>query len=781
MYSTLVKIGSTYVQTERDQTTRTFAATSGQLLSVRDPQSRGITLTYTSGQLTQITDARNAARKLILTYNGSHIQSVSDGTRTVTYGYNAQGDLATVQDVMNRTTTYVYQAHLLTDIKNALNQVIEHQVYDVYTSQGKVIQQTLQDGRQIAFTYQATETIVTTTGADGKVDSERIGYANNNATTGSILNGEAVLSAGFDGSFSPARVSDGNGHTTVTSYTTQGLPTQQSNALGQTTWVTYDSRNNPVSVTDAQGVTTRYRYDSFSNVISTTVGLTTTANLALTTLTRYQYQASNGTWNSSEAGAVDSRVYEQEPPSGVITRYGYDTSYPHRIVQMVVGVNTALAQTTSYGYDNLGRQETVTTGVGTPLQRVDRTTYNADTTVATTIQNYQDGIFSAAAPDQDIVTTYGYDPLGRPIWVKHVLGSYDVTRYNAAGQVEATARNVLPLSLDSAGQPVIPPFSRTQPDRNVATQYGYDGLGRVVLVTETGILTGSFDLASLTWSQATTRTTRTEYDSQSRPVTVTLNYQPGRPVDTLPDVNVRTLTRYDGAGNPIWQRDALGRWTKTDYDALNRPWKITTTYENGDPLSICGDGSPNGSSLALCDADHNGGVDDHRSWASLTDTDQVQVTQYRADGQVERTIATWIDGVYAPAQPDADRITVLGYDAMGRPTTTTRNVVDGNAATGTSDTDQITMTAYDAVGRMQGSRDALGRWTSQQYDALRRVWQTIQNSRPLSGVPASTGCAAFAGGSDPNLPNSLADPIFPRPWALMPSGGFRPPRMPMGA
>ena len=85
-------------------------------------------------------------------------------------------------------------------------------------------------------------------------------------------------------------------------------------------------------------------------------------------------------------------------------------------------------------------------------------------------------------------------------------------------------------------------------------------------MTETGLLAGSFDTSTQRFSQAATRVTRTQYDAQSRPMTVTLNYRPDLPVGVFPDVNVQSVTRYDGAGNPIWQRDALRRWTKTEKD-----------------------------------------------------------------------------------------------------------------------------------------------------------------------------------------------------------------------
>ncbi|GIV96608.1 MAG: hypothetical protein KatS3mg057_1265 [Herpetosiphonaceae bacterium] len=176
-----------------------------------------------------------------------------------------------------------------------------------------------------------------------------------------------------------------------------------------------------------------------------------------------------------------------------------------------------------------------------------------------------------------------------------------------------------------------PAFDPARPDQNVATFYGYDGLGRTAFVTETGILTGTFDPATRTFSAATARVTRTEYDALSRPVTVTLNDQPGVPAG--PDVNVQTLTVYDAAGNITWQRDSLGRWTFTEYDALNRPVTVTVNYENGDPVSI--------------DPANAG-------WTTLADTDLLTVTHSTAAGQVARVIENHVDGRFTSSEPITD-------------------------------------------------------------------------------------------------------------------------------
>ncbi|MCG8353759.1 MAG: RHS repeat protein, partial [Chloroflexales bacterium] len=285
--------------------------------------------------------------------------------------------------------------------------------------------------------------------------------------------------------------------------------------------------------------------------------------------------------------------------------------------------------------------------------------------------------------------------------------------------VDWTARNLTGYTGGTSLPAQPPAFDPAAPDANVTTFYGYDGLGRTTLVTQTGILTGTFDPGLRRFSAATERVTRTEYDDLNRPITVTLNYQPGVPAG--PDVNVQTLTQYDLAGNVTGQRDGLGRWTVTDYDALNRPITVTLNYENGDPLSV--------------DAAN-------QDWATITDTDSIQVTRYTADGQVAEVIANYVDGVFDPADPVHDRRTTYQYDDLGRLERTVTTEEDGDPATGGTDTDRVSATAYDSAGRLQGRQDPLARWVSQQYDALSRVSATIQNCRDAAGNPVASGCAA---------------------------------------
>jgi RHS repeat-associated protein len=722
VYSSLVKDTTGYTWTLRDQTAYRFGL-DGTLASIRDSQGQQVTLGYSGSpvRLTSIVDAGDATRALQLTYHpDGHIATVSDGVRSVAYSYTGD-DLTGVRDVMQRWTFFSYQNHLLTRIRTPLDETIEAMTYDVATPEGRVISQTLRGGRQFLFSYHtpgfsaAQSTIITTTEAGAPQSVTQYDYGTNNALLGVRHNGQAVAASTFDDGFAPAAVSDGRGNTTQVVNTSVGLPTQITNALNQKTQVSYDSNHNPLAITDAQGIATRLRYDSANNVISTTVGITTSLPLGATTLYTYTLHPRSGKLSLLEATRA---------PDGVVTRFGYNDA--GQVLTQTVGYNTPLAQVTTYGYDSLGRLNSTTVGVGTPQQRRTVTIYNADNTVQETIQNYVNGSYTPSQPDEDIRTRYGYDDFGNLSWVTDVSGRLDATQYNAYGQVAWTIRNLQPVILNTNGEPVVPAtppaFNPAYPDRNVATLYGYDGLGRTVLVTETGLLTGVFSPTTRRFSDHTTRVSRTEYDSLDRPITVTLNYQPSN----VADANFQTVMTYDGAGNLTGQRDSYGRWISTTYDALNRPVTVTTNLEDGNPLT------------------------------GASDTDRVSVTRYDASGRVAETVSNYADGVFNAAEPDRDRITRYAYDSLGRVITSTQNVMASPGSR--TDANLTTVNAYDPVTtRLLAQQDPLGRWQHTQYDVLGRATTQIANCMNSGGAAVSNGCAPFSETApDRNLPTTMA-------------------------
>jgi RHS repeat-associated protein len=693
--ASLVRKSGIYTLTSRDQSVEIFDS-SGKLQERRTPQGHTQQFTYYTGtgqvwdgQLSQVTDV-TSGRSLSFTYTSvggsARLQSVTQAPgQSVSFTYTSYGDLETVTDLRGGVTTYSYDGstHHLTSIQNPLLITEITNTYDS-NSPRRVIYQVDHTGLSTTYSYNTTAS----QGRDTTITFQKPGepaqvqidhYRHDGTLEYQELNGKLLNYLTFDSSLTPNTIVNGNGEVTLYETTASGQPLKQTDALGNTATATYDSVNRLRSVTSSQGITTQYEYDSYHNLIRQTSGITTTNPISATNLFTY---------------TLNKQLAEQSGPDGVRTRYEYNSS--GQVISTTIAYGTPLAQTTTYDYDILGRPISTTVGYGTSLARTSITEYNPDNSVKQTITNYKgSGIFNPAYPDQNITTTYGYDLLGRTVAITDTLGHVSLTHYNEQGFVDWTMQNAVDVQYDAFGQPIYEAFSAAQPDRNVSTLYQYDGLGRTSLVTETGLLTGSFDPVLLQFSSTDTRTTRYQYDELSRPMTVTLNYRPSLPATA--DTNIELYTRYDGAGNVITQTDTLGRWTVIEYDALNRPVKTINTYEDGNPLT------------------------------GSADTDIVTVLEYDSQGRVVRSIDNYVDGIFTISEPITDTITFYEYDHLGRPITTTLNLDPLTVGTRT-DTNITSRSVYDAqTFNLIGNQNTLGQWTAYQYDQLGRVTASIQN------------------------------------------------------
>jgi YD repeat-containing protein len=209
-------------------------------------------------------------------------------------------------------------------------------------------------------------------------------------------------------------------------------------------------------------------------------------------------------------------------------------------------------------------------------------------------------------------------------------------------------------------------------------------------------------------------------------------------VDGRGNIYTYRLDHLDGAGNIIWQRDALGRWTKTEYDALGRPVRMIVNYEDGDPLS------------------------------GALDADIVSATDYDALGRVSGQVENYVDGLFVATEPITDRITLYQYDTLNWQVSTTRN--EDPASLGSrGDTNRTSVAAYaPGTNRVTGQRDALGRWTHQQYDALGRHTLTILNCRDEQDKAVPQGCAPFDPATpDRNVPFQIRYDLLGRPFKIV--------------
>ncbi len=736
-----------YVFTTRHDT-KLYFNLEGQLLLIESDKGQRVKVInkdFGNGVwgVDRVESVTDPSIRLNFTYTNGYLSAISDSTnRSITFNHNATtGKLTSYTDLANAQETFGYTNDLLSERTNALGQLIERTTFISSTINNEpMFRATAQqsfpnstDGtsRKLQFNYTSADRQIqlvnpsTNAVLETRVDR----YATNNTIESQTLNGIKLSDATIGTNLVGTGKVDGLGRVTKQTSNRMGRITSTTDALQRTTVITYDAKFRPIARLDANNIRSLLTYDNANNVIRETNGITTIAPLGQTTIYTYNVRYPGKNW-----------LEILHNPNNVLTWYEYNTK--GQVSKQIDGYNSGNAQTTTYEYDSLGRQTKVTTGFGSVSPVTTQTDYRPDGQVLRTIVNpVGDG--SVRTATQNITTEYGYDALGRKLWTKLPDGSYDqYVSYNQAGQIRWVVKN----PINSSGKPAlptsditVPTFYLAFPTANIVTSYGYDLQGRANTTTVTGIVTGTFNLQTMQWSASTNRTTLVEYDALSRPVTTTLNYRPtinnGQYSANYPDVNLKSYTYYDAVGNPVWHKDLFHRWTKTEYDALNRPVTVTLNYENGNPATI--------------DAGN-------LSWASLNDTDIIQVTKYNQFG-VDRVINNYdlrTIGVWSAATPITNLVTLNSYNSAGIQIGSTQNSAPG--VTGRTDVNRTTTSKIDLVtGRTLASQDVLGQWSVPEYDTQGRIIKTITNCRQGSTI-AFTNCAASAGSStgtiDRNVP-----------------------------
>ena len=134
----------------------------GKLLTISDPNGNTLTLTYTGGLLTQVSD--NFGKSLLIQYNtDNRISSITDQKNQSTLYEYTNGDLTKVTYPDQNFIRYAYSNHNLTDKYDTNNNLVGHWGYDAY---GRVITyySHVKDGvpqERIDLTFELGRTLVT--------------------------------------------------------------------------------------------------------------------------------------------------------------------------------------------------------------------------------------------------------------------------------------------------------------------------------------------------------------------------------------------------------------------------------------------------------------------------------------------------------------------------------------------------------------------------------------------------------------------------------------------
>lgn len=643
-----IKVSYTYnedgqVLTEQSALgTMTYHYEKGMLKALEDYSGNTHSFAYdANGNVTQYVDGNGIVTDYKLDLSGrvlSETVNMEDGRKaSVSYTYDAYGNVLTKTDALGNTTGYTYD------------------------EEDRISAETRPDGSKIRYEYDVNGNITKITMPDGETKAEAVYDAAGNTlslvdTLGNIKN--ASYSAGSQ----LLSMTQGNGGTLSFTYYENGLLESQTDANGNTLTISYDEAGRVIQTADAEGNTTGYEYDRDGNLCkvedalgnSTEIGYNEyrkvasqkDANGNITTydydkalncirvtdaeqgVTEFSYDANGQIKSMTKKGETKeqditlSMTYDNlgnvtslTDGEGNVRKMEYDLNSNLTAVYDAKGVKTA-----AYTYDEMGNQKTAADAFG----NVTENTYDSfgnlvkqmnEATGAVNTYSYVGGKYLAGSTDalenaasmtydsmgnvetltnpNGGVTTYQYDLnnnltdeiIGEDYHVRYTYNAWNLaaTKTNSRGQETS-------YSYDALGRLV------HQEDEAGIIDYTYDANGNVLTTTETigttvNTITRTYDGLNRVTSYEYAKGNKTGYEYDKTGNLVKLTYPNGKAVTYTYDknCNIKTVTDWKNR-TTAYSYDENGRLVKTE-----RPNKTVETrgYDKAGQLILildkCGD------------------------------------------------------------------------------------------------------------------------------------------------------------------------------------------------
>jgi len=527
---------------------------------------------------------------LTFTYTGNQLTAITDYTnRKVQYGYDLNGNLTQVIDVLGNIWTYAYTVNLFTDAHcqtqyeydSGSGQIIK--IFDQCTpftviDGFKLTSRTDPEGRTITLAFAANGFNAGQTYADGSKLKYTYDYdkAKKQHYVKETSPGGKITERWYDADGNRIReVVNGR---TVSTLTVEPRRRIETNERNLATIYDLDEWDNPAKITYPDGTFVSYSYDPFySNVTQKTDGRGT--------ITKYDYDTKGNLLKLTEAvGLSEQRI----------TEYAYDP-YGNKTQEKRLGDANTQEAISTYEYDIRGNATRITDPETNPTAYTYDVMGNAltklDARGKTWTKTYD--VAGRLTSDRNPLlqtTQYQYDKVGRRIKAIDALNNITQYAYDARDNLVAvTDANLKTIqsAYNSEGQ-------RTQvtDQEGKIQRYEYDLDGRLVKTIDgnNNAITSIYGDAQtgleglLTKTVYPTYTQELKYDTRNRPV---------QTIDILNATTSHiTAITYDAAGNRTAVTDPEGKTTQYTYDSLNRLVKITdpangvteNTYDNRDNL-----------------------------------------------------------------------------------------------------------------------------------------------------------------------------------------------------
>ena len=562
----------------------------GRLLIVRGEGGMELTLTYTAGRLTQVTN--QSSRSLRFEYNANDLISamVDPLNRRYTYAYDEAGNLLSVTYPDLTVRRYHYEDPTLT---NHLTGVTDERGIRIatirYDLQGRATETTGPDGSdryQIRYgenTSIVTDPLGTVRTYRFTVIAEQL-YMTEVAQPCSACGAGSASHVQYDAQGFPREIIDFNGNVTRLTYNSRGLEESKIEAFGTpqqrtTTTSWHPTWDVPIQIREPSATgttrTTTSTYDADGNELTRSVsvdgetrtwtwtynafGQTLTEDRArtdVTDVTTYTYDAQGNLRTMVNAAGhettydtydADGKLLQMTDPNGLITVYTFDDR--DRLSEANVG-----GEVTEYAYLDNGNLDRLTLP--------DASYLDFDYDDADRLIGIQDNLGHRVQYTLDAMGNRVVEDIFDPsdTLVQRVRQSFDAlsrleTITGADGQVTRYGRD------DNGNETsVTDPLMRT-------TTSTYDALNRLRSITDP-------DLHDISYTYDALDNLRTVVDPRN--LTTSYMYNGFDELTQLdsPDTGV-TENDYNAAGNITLRTDARNVESTYTYDALDRLTSIT--------------------------------------------------------------------------------------------------------------------------------------------------------------------------------------------------------------
>lgn len=341
----------------------------------------------------------------------------------------------------------------------------------------------------------------------------------------------------------------------------------------------FDRAGRVISTRDVAGLVTLRIYDSIGRQRRTIMNYVAQG----TTLPEdWTWSATNNRWESSPGAAVD---HGTENDLNLISDTEYDKAGRALSTRDVRG--TAIQNV----YDGAGRQRSVVQAAGTGLATTSYTSFDKVGRILRRIENWIETLVSPDARngqgefefapdshgignDQNLITSFVYDGVGRQIEVTSPAGSKTQTVYGLDGQVRSTTE--VGVAVGSGTE-------------DVSTQFRYDGVGRRRVVVQAYVAQDTTDPSTWVWDatdgrwETATGTAISHGTEQDRNLIVQVKYDlAGRMTSMRTPAGVENAYRYDALGRRIIRvlsYTAQGGSDPADWvwSAANERWERSTS------------------------------------------------------------------------------------------------------------------------------------------------------------------------------------------------------------